>query len=307
MTVGGRNTLQAHQAIKLIFFAKSAKEECRLDRERAIRTMVSPEAPQSPFDVELDNPSGVSKPFPSVFYDPTTGQLLKEPMVNISGDSYEQKQDGTGDDYPNRALKSIIESEVKLSETSLSGSLRRMDQRMWSSVGSFLESSPSMRKIVRPLPKSFYCPITQEIMTDPCIAKDGTTYERRAIRQWIEQKRSSPLTRQELTRHDIRDNNAIYELIQAAKGEDAPHESIRRWIDSGMETARRSDREGEAAEEGTLLDCILLPVYLIVLILGAIAYAVLFVVLAILMLPVACCCPGEEETAELEQQSTDAG
>jgi hypothetical protein len=32
-----------------------------------------------------------------------------------------------------------------------------------------------------PLPASFYCPITAEIMKDPVIATDGNTYERNAI------------------------------------------------------------------------------------------------------------------------------
>lgn len=35
------------------------------------------------------------------------------------------------------------------------------------------------------LPKSFFCPITRQMMTDPVMALDGHTYEREAILQWI--------------------------------------------------------------------------------------------------------------------------
>ena len=31
---------------------------------------------------------------------------------------------------------------------------------------------------------SFYCPITQDIMTDPVLTVDGHSYERAAIEEW---------------------------------------------------------------------------------------------------------------------------
>jgi U-box domain len=38
----------------------------------------------------------------------------------------------------------------------------------------------------KPIPKSFICPITQEIMLDPVIVtSSGKTYERNAIEQWL--------------------------------------------------------------------------------------------------------------------------
>ena len=44
------------------------------------------------------------------------------------------------------------------------------------------------------LESSFRCPITQETMKDPVIAKDGQTYERKAIEEWFEKSDSSPMT-----------------------------------------------------------------------------------------------------------------
>ncbi len=44
------------------------------------------------------------------------------------------------------------------------------------------------------LESSFRCPITQETMKDPVIAKDGQTYERKAIEEWFKKSDSSPMT-----------------------------------------------------------------------------------------------------------------
>lgn len=40
-------------------------------------------------------------------------------------------------------------------------------------------------------PENYFCPITQETMTDPVMAEDGYTYERLAIERWFEQKSRS--------------------------------------------------------------------------------------------------------------------
>ncbi|OCT63506.1 hypothetical protein XELAEV_18044607mg [Xenopus laevis] len=45
------------------------------------------------------------------------------------------------------------------------------------------------------IPNEFLCPITWELMTDPVIASDGYSYERKAIEDWISRKkRTSPMT-----------------------------------------------------------------------------------------------------------------
>lgn len=43
-------------------------------------------------------------------------------------------------------------------------------------------------------PDYLCCPITQEIFDDPVCAEDGTTYERKAIQRWFEERRTSPKT-----------------------------------------------------------------------------------------------------------------
>ena len=41
---------------------------------------------------------------------------------------------------------------------------------------------------------NLYCPISQEIMTDPVFCSDGTTYQREHIQTWLSNHNTSPLT-----------------------------------------------------------------------------------------------------------------
>jgi serine/threonine protein kinase len=45
-----------------------------------------------------------------------------------------------------------------------------------------------------PVPFSFYCPISQEIMSDPVVCSDGHTYERTSIEKWFDSRRPAPAT-----------------------------------------------------------------------------------------------------------------
>ncbi|WIA30890.1 hypothetical protein OEZ86_000943 [Tetradesmus obliquus] len=49
------------------------------------------------------------------------------------------------------------------------------------------------------VPSLFLCPLSQKVLTDPVVACDGFTYDRRAIQEWFESgQRASPLTKQAL-------------------------------------------------------------------------------------------------------------
>lgn len=50
-------------------------------------------------------------------------------------------------------------------------------------------------------------------MKDPVIAADGHTYERKAIKQWLNTKKESPVTRQPLTSSTLTPNLAIKHLV----------------------------------------------------------------------------------------------
>lgn len=65
--------------------------------------------------------------------------------------------------------------------------------------------------------QNFLCPITQEEMKDPVIARDGITYERTAIEKWFSLGHdTSPMTRQILTSHALIPNIALRAMIQEA-------------------------------------------------------------------------------------------
>ena len=63
------------------------------------------------------------------------------------------------------------------------------------------------------IPDALICPITQEIMTDPVIAADGHTYERRAILAWFIEHSTSPMTNKELSNLQVVPNQVVLDLI----------------------------------------------------------------------------------------------
>jgi hypothetical protein len=198
-----------------------------------------------------DEENPAPREFPNEFYDPLhPDKLMVDPVVNPGGDSYERSSmtDPSSVCYPNRALQSIIEREVEMPSGSLRGRMRRLDESVRSTLGNLLEKSV-FGVDHHPLPEAYYCIITTELMTDPVISKEGFSYEREAIEHWIRANRVSPLTRQPLAISDLRENNALYQLIQREKKRslESMHPSIRRWKDSGA-ASRRPD--GTAVSEG---------------------------------------------------------
>ena len=61
---------------------------------------------------------------------------------------------------------------------------------------------------------NFVCPITQDIMIDPVIAKDGCSYERQSITQWLKSNSRSPTTNEELSCTDLVPNRALRTIIE---------------------------------------------------------------------------------------------
>lgn len=191
---------------------------------------------------EIEVPA--ERDFPNAFYDPTTGHIMVDPFVNPAGNSYEKSSIAnftSATYYPNRALQSIIQRETELASDSVQGSLRRIDLALQSGWGRLMEKTAfGASSNYKPLPESFYCPITCDLMVDPTIAPDGNSYEREAIENWIRANGMSPLTRIPVTLSDLRPNNALYELIQEEKKRtDATiHPSMRQWKESTSRTSR---------------------------------------------------------------------
>jgi U-box domain len=216
------------------------------DEENAIKAADgAKEGIEVPAPADVFTGTQRQREFPDAFYDPVTDQTMVDPVVNEAGYSYERSRIDTSTAvyYPNRALQSIIQRETKLAATagSLRGSLRRIDQHLQSGWSRLLEKSAFPSANYRPLPDSFYCPISCELMVDPVVAPDGNSYEREAIENWIRCNGLSPMTKMPLTAAELRPNNALYDLIQNEKKRtnDSIHPSIRRWKESTAVTSRR--------------------------------------------------------------------
>jgi hypothetical protein len=68
-----------------------------------------------------------------------------------------------------------------------------------SSSGSKAAVVPRTSSSSSGVPSLFLCPLSQRVLTDPVVACDGFTYDRRAVQEWFESgQRISPLTKQTL-------------------------------------------------------------------------------------------------------------
>ncbi|KAI6702503.1 hypothetical protein NL676_011639 [Syzygium grande] len=63
-------------------------------------------------------------------------------------------------------------------------------------------------------PQYFTCPISHEIMQDPHVAADGFTYEAEAIRLWLSDHDTSPMTNLQLPNCELFPNQTVRSMIQ---------------------------------------------------------------------------------------------
>lgn len=200
--------------------------------------------------------------YPDSFYCPLTEKVMTDPVVGAGGISYERsavlerdRTDTTSQEqqqilyYPNRALKIMIDKEkqIEMEQGTVRGALRKAEESLRAGLDQVLEKSALQKDGYRPLPDPNYCPITLDIMLHPAIDPDGNTYERRAIRSWVRRNGNSPLTRNKMNMKQLRDNNALENLIalEANKPENSNDPSIQRWKEA---------RKNEEDEENRIRD-----------------------------------------------------
>jgi hypothetical protein len=53
------------------------------------------------------------------------------------------------------------------------------------------------------------CPITQDVMKEPVIDKEGNTYEKSAILEWLKTNNKSPITRNVISASELIPNRAL--------------------------------------------------------------------------------------------------
>ena len=92
-------------------------------------------------------------------------------------------------------------------------------------------------------PEELRCPISHEALRDPVIAKDGHTYERENIKQWLKDHATSPLTNERLASKELLPNYTVRSLLRRLFGEaDVETEAIKLTVPLAVPLAERSSR-----------------------------------------------------------------
>mmetsp|Transcript_27671 Transcript_27671/g.52121 ORF Transcript_27671/g.52121 Transcript_27671/m.52121 type:complete len:321 (-) Transcript_27671:54-1016(-) len=240
--------------------------EEKMDEEEAQKQPT----PSAPPEVELDDVIDVEQQhlYPDSFYCPLTKKVMEDPVVGPDGDSFEKsavlERDAAADStlrkqptyYPNRALQIIIEKEKKhtTDKGTMLGVLQRAEESLRAGMHQIREKSALPTGGYRPLPDAYYCSITLDLMSRPTVDPDGNTYERDAILGWVRANGDSPLTRKKLDAGELRDNNALLDLIddEVNKGEGSIHPSFRRLRESRIEVNEAADVESGGLTDGAL-------------------------------------------------------
>ena len=64
------------------------------------------------------------------------------------------------------------------------------------------------------IPEAYLCPITSELMKDPVIDREGHTFERVPIEEWVKNHHSCPVSRARLELDDLSPNRALRDAIE---------------------------------------------------------------------------------------------
>ena len=93
----------------------------------------------------------------------------------------------------------------------------------------------------------FYCPITEEVMTDPVMDPEGNSYERAAIVAWLRQNSTSPITRSPLRIDQLVPNRCLRKAIEdeIANGTLTSHEQS----EGKHDECKGADKKHNAKEE----------------------------------------------------------
>jgi hypothetical protein len=111
------------------------------------------------------------------------------------------------------------------------------------------ECSTALAQAATPTPNAFICPLTQDVMTDPVIDREGSVFERGPIETWLHENQVSPLTRNPLTLEHLTPNRGLKELIEEhrASTTQSPDDLI-----TLVFTVARNDEEGFKTIKGVI-------------------------------------------------------
>ena len=77
---------------------------------------------------------------------------------------------------------------------------------------------PTSEEPDRPIPRSFCCPLTMEVMVEPVIDAEGNTFEKKALLECLSRHRVSPVSRQPLSSNMVVPNYALRDTIHEFMG-----------------------------------------------------------------------------------------
>ncbi|CAK8697417.1 unnamed protein product [Clavelina lepadiformis] len=148
-----------------------------------------------------------------------------------------------GLDLRNLNLKDINLKALNLDPHAVAGVVQSLAAKN-SSVATtttqdFLNPSNTPVKVtdVRPanegeVPDQYLCPISRDIMSNPVIAADGFTYERRMIEAWfLKGNVTSPLSNKQLTNKKLTPNQTLRSLIEEFR--EKRQSKVQEWVSFG--------------------------------------------------------------------------
>lgn len=77
-----------------------------------------------------------------------------------------------------------------------------------------LTTPQQKERLMQLAPRSFLCPISMELMTEPVVCPSGVTYDRKSITQWIQEHHSDPATHASLRNDNLYPNLTLRDMIQ---------------------------------------------------------------------------------------------
>ncbi len=126
-----------------------------------------------------------------------------------------------------RKKEEILELENKIQEHkfSLENSSLREARSTWIEYKSRMKSEINEGKVAESkavesgkisveVAIEFICPITQELMRDPVVTREGQMYEKKAIELWLRKNTSDPITRGRLSEEDLFPVHPIRNFIE---------------------------------------------------------------------------------------------
>ncbi|RID40689.1 hypothetical protein BRARA_J00720 [Brassica rapa] len=98
-----------------------------------------------------------------------------------------------------------------------------LETQILPALESFKNVAEKARNLISSAPKQppshFLCPLLKDVMSEPCVAADGYTYDRRAIEEWLADHRTSPVTNLPLQNTNLLPNHSVYAAIVEWKRE----------------------------------------------------------------------------------------